>query len=1365
MGNIKKDMFIGLDIGTDSVGYAVTDSDYRILKHRGEDMWGSCLFESGATKAERRGFRSARRRLDRRQWRVALTQEIFASEIRKVDENFFIRLQESGLYREDTSTHSQYTFFEDDTYTDKQFHAEYPTIHHLIVSLMENKQAHDVRLVYIAVAWLMAHRGHFLNEVDKHKVDEVTRFDEVYQKFEEYCNGAYEEGDLNPFIACDFGEFQKIMLMKASVSVKEKAFFDLLNNGKTFKDEPDDIVSKKMIVKLLSGGTVQPAKLFISEESKEAYKEVDSVRLGMEEEKFAAILTELGDEGELLLKLRQIYDWSILAEILHADDHQDKMTISKAKVEQYEQHKKDLNDLKKIVRKYIPDEYNEIFREQREDNYVAYSGYEYSGKRKSDIEKFSAYLTKKLKAVEVEEIDAEKFEDMMARLEIREFLPKQVNGDNRVIPYQLYWDELNNILQNVKEYLPFLNEKDADGFNNIEKLLSVFEFRIPYYVGPLRADKNSKYAWMQRKAEGKIYPWNFYDKVDLDASEKNFISRMTNSCTYVPGEKVLPKNSLLYSKFMVLNEINNIKVNGVAIDVELKQKIYKEFEKNKKVTRKKIEGLLASEGCFEKGKDVLSGIDINVNSSLKSYHVFKNLLESQQLTLEDAERIIEYMAYTEDKNRFKKWLAREYSNLSEEDRKYIAKQKLKDFGRLSKKFLTGVKGISKKQNSYEKISIIDALWNTNDNLMQILSDQYTFMESIKNEQKEYYEGKGQSIDELLDDMYVSNSVRRPIYRTLAILEDINKATKTQPKRIFIEMARGGGEKGKRTVTRRKQIEEMYKTVKHEDIAELSKQLEDCSDNKLQSEAVYLYFMQLGRCMYSGEPIRIEELPTTKYNIDHIYPQSAVKDDSIDNKVLVLSTLNGDKKDIYPIPSKYREKAGWLWNHLHKNKMISDEKYKRLMRTTGFTDDEKMGFINRQLVETRQSTKALGVILEQMYPDTEIVYAKARLASEFRQEYEIYKSRSVNDLHHAKDAYLNIVCGNVYHCRFTRNFMVDRTYSLKTKTLFGHQVHDGEKLAWAGEESIAFVKRMVLKQTPHYTRFAFERKGGLFDQMPLKKGEGAVPRKKNLPIEKYGGYNKSTATFYLLVKYKEKKKTDIMFMPVDLYAGAVVLRDEIAAKEYAQKTIATINGKKLEDIQIIAFPLGLRKIKVNTILSLDGFRIAITGKASGGKQLLYVLAESLKLDNESEKYIKRIDNYFAKKEKNKDIKLDSEYDEITKENNSKLFNIILEKGQSNPYIKISSLREVAAFISGVAEKFDVLSLEEQALALTKLIEIYKSGRAGSCDLSIVKGSKNAATMIISSKLSNWKKNYSDVRIVDTSASGIYTKESCNLLELL
>lgn len=64
------------------------------------------------------------------------------------------------------------------------------------------------------------------------------------------------------------------------------------------------------------------------------------------------------------------------------------------------------------------------------------------------------------------------------------------------------------ILQKAEKYLPFLAVKDSDGMTAKEKLLSIMTFRIPYFVGPL-CKAHSHIAWIERKADGKIYPWNF----------------------------------------------------------------------------------------------------------------------------------------------------------------------------------------------------------------------------------------------------------------------------------------------------------------------------------------------------------------------------------------------------------------------------------------------------------------------------------------------------------------------------------------------------------------------------------------------------------------------------------------------------------------------------------------------------------------------------------------------------------------------------------------------------------------------------------------------------------------------------------------
>jgi len=143
---MEQEYYIGLDIGTSSVGWAVTDMNYQIIKRHGKALWGSRLFASANTAEERRGFRTARRRLDRRNWRINILQELFAEEISKVDSGFYLRMKESKYYPEDKKDSSgkcpelPYALFVDKDYTDKDYHKEYPTIYHLRKMLMETEK-------------------------------------------------------------------------------------------------------------------------------------------------------------------------------------------------------------------------------------------------------------------------------------------------------------------------------------------------------------------------------------------------------------------------------------------------------------------------------------------------------------------------------------------------------------------------------------------------------------------------------------------------------------------------------------------------------------------------------------------------------------------------------------------------------------------------------------------------------------------------------------------------------------------------------------------------------------------------------------------------------------------------------------------------------------------------------------------------------------------------------------------------------------------------------------------------------------------------------------------------------------------------
>ena len=75
MGN--KEYFIGLDIGTNSIGWAVTDTSYNILKKNRKFLYGVRLFDEAQTAIERRVNRNNRRRLKIRNERLKILKNSF----------------------------------------------------------------------------------------------------------------------------------------------------------------------------------------------------------------------------------------------------------------------------------------------------------------------------------------------------------------------------------------------------------------------------------------------------------------------------------------------------------------------------------------------------------------------------------------------------------------------------------------------------------------------------------------------------------------------------------------------------------------------------------------------------------------------------------------------------------------------------------------------------------------------------------------------------------------------------------------------------------------------------------------------------------------------------------------------------------------------------------------------------------------------------------------------------------------------------------------------------------------------------------------------------------------------------------------
>ena len=166
---------IGLDIGTGSVGWCLTDENGHLLKvnRKGNNgktyrnsAWGVRLFESADTAADCRIKRSTRRRYNRRRTRIIELRKIMSDMIMPIDPNFYARLDEAFLWNEDKSDKAKAPFllFNDNGYDDVKYYTDYPTIYHLRKHLLETEGRADARLIYLALHHMMKYRGHFLFE-------------------------------------------------------------------------------------------------------------------------------------------------------------------------------------------------------------------------------------------------------------------------------------------------------------------------------------------------------------------------------------------------------------------------------------------------------------------------------------------------------------------------------------------------------------------------------------------------------------------------------------------------------------------------------------------------------------------------------------------------------------------------------------------------------------------------------------------------------------------------------------------------------------------------------------------------------------------------------------------------------------------------------------------------------------------------------------------------------------------------------------------------------------------------------------------------------------------------------------------------
>ena len=1156
---MKKPYSIGLDIGTNSVGWAVITDDYKVpskkMKVLGntdkyfikKNLIGALLFDEGTTAEDRRLKRTARRRYTRRKNRLRYLQEIFSEEMSKVDSSFFHRLDDSFLVPEDKRG-SKYPIFATSA-EEKEYHKKFPTIYHLRKQLADSKEKTDLRLIYLALAHMIKYRGHFLYEESFDiKNNDIQK---IFSEFISIYDNTFEGSSLSGQNA----QVEAIFTDKISKSAKRERILKLFAYEK-----PTGLFSE--FLKLIVGNQAEFKKHFDLEEKAPLQFSKDTY-----DEDLENLLGQIGDDfADLFLVAKKLYDAILLSGILTVTDPSTKAPLSASMIERYENHQKDLAALKQFIQNNIQEKYDEVFSDQSKDGYAGYIN------GKTTQEAFYKYIKNLLSKFE----GADYFLD---KIEREDFLRKQRTFDNGSIPHQIHLQEMNAIIRRQGEHYPFLQE-------NKEKIEKILTFRIPYYVGPL-ARGNGDFAWLTRNSDQAIRPWNFEEIVDQASSAEDFINKMTNYDLYLPEEKVLPKHSLLYETFAVYNELTKVKFIAEGLrdyqfldSGQKKQIVNQLFKEKRKVTEKDIIQYLHNVDGYD-GIE-LKGIEKQFNASLSTYHDLLKIIKDKAF-MDDAENeatlenIIHTLTIFEDREMIKQRLAQYDSLFDEKVIKALIRRHYTGWGKLSAKLINGI--CDKKTGKTILDYLIDDGYS-NRNFMQLINDDGLSFKDII--QKAQVVGRTNDVKQIVHELPGSPAIKKGILQSIKIVDELVKVMGHNPESIVIEMARENQTtaKGKKNSQQRyKRIEDALKNLAPGLDSNILK--ENPTDNiQLQNDRLFLYYLQNGKDMYTGKAIDINQL--SNYDIDHIIPQAFIKDDSLDNRVLTSSKDNRGKSDNVPsIEVVQKRKA--FWQQLLDSKLISERKFNNLTKAKrgGLDERDKVGFIKRQLVETRQITKHVAQLLDtrfntevneenQKIRTVKIITLKSNLVSNFRKEFGLYKVREINDYHHAHDAYLNAVVAKAILKKYPKlepEFVYGdyqkydlKRYILKSKAsntidkatekyffysnllnFFKEKVryadgtikkrenieysNDTGEIAWNKEKDFATIKKVlslpqvnIVKKTEEQT---VGQNGGLFDNNIVSKkkvvdASKLIPIKSSLSPEKYGGYARPTIAYSVLV---------------------------------------------------------------------------------------------------------------------------------------------------------------------------------------------------------------------------------------------------------
>ena len=570
-----------------------------------------------------------------------------------------------------------------------------------------------------------------------------------------------------------------------------------------------------------------------------------------------------------------------------------------------------------------------------------------------------------------------------------------------------YRKEIEAIFEEQVKYHSFI----SDEFEN--DYLGIFNRKREYYEGPGNEKSRTDYGrYTTRKdAEGNYI------------TEENIFEKLIGKCSVYKDELRGSGASYTAQEFNILNDLNNLTINGRKLEEVEKRNIIKAVKSAKAVDMRKI---IAK----EIGEDIesLSGarIDKDDKEIFHTFEIYNKMrrgmekvgLDINRFTTEELDKIGDILTLNTEKKSIEKALVDQENGIDWLDEEMVAF--LVDFRKKNGALFTKWQSLSLKIMR----ELIPDLYETTDNQMQLLSKMGVFKG-----REEVFKEYNKIPESLITEEIYNPVVRRSVSIAIKVLNALIKKYGSFDQ-VVIEMPRDrNSEEEKKRIKddqkkNEKELSGILKKINDEYGIVISDG--DFRNHKQLRMKLKLWNEQGGICLYSGKSIDIDDLihEPSKFEIDHIIPRSISFDDSRANKVLVYGIENQKKGN--QTPKEYLSSVNRDWDFdefmsyvlSQKNKkdpitkvpFFSKRKVENLLFSESLTKYEVIkGFVNRNINDTRYASRELLNCLQSYFrahgAQTKIKVIRGSFTHQMRNCFKLEKNREESYNHHAVDAML------------------------------------------------------------------------------------------------------------------------------------------------------------------------------------------------------------------------------------------------------------------------------------------------------------------------------------------------------------------------